>query len=252
MHATYEQYHAFSAPLEGRVATMYCDCLGLITTGVGNLINTLPQALALPWLLADGSKADQADVANDWHKLHDNARYYAKYAWRVYAKLMLCHLSDAAIDDLCERQLASNEAIIKKRFPDFDTYPADAQLAMHSMAWAVGAGFTVKFPNLARCIDRQDWEAAVGACKIREEGNPGVVPRNAKNRFCFHNAALVKAEGLGTSELYWPAVVPSLNAQAATAAQADADLQQAAWHALQRCPYTPPGSGAAVIADEAS
>jgi hypothetical protein len=256
MRATYEQYHAFSAPLEGRVPTMYCDILGLITTGVGNLINTLSQALVLPWLLADGSRADQADVAADWHKLHDNAAYYAKRAWMVYAKTMLCHLSEEGIDALVQRTLATNEAIFRKRWPKYDTFPADAQLAMMSQAWAVGPAFYVKFGNLAACIDREDWEGCVVSCKIREDGNPGVVPRNAKNRFCFHNAAIVAREGLTAERLYWPDVAPAPMrsklddlAAGALAAKADAELKLAAWHALELSPVVH-GAAANVLADE--
>lgn len=253
MKLTYEQYHQFSAPLEGRVPYMYCDVLGLITTGVGNLINTLPQAKALPWLLADGTQADMADVAADWNKLHDGAQYYAKRAWHVYAKTMRCHLSEQAIDDLCKRQLAANEAIVRKRFPAYDSFPADAQLAIMSMAWAVGAGFASKFPNLSACIDRQDWAGCVASCKIREEGNPGVVPRNAKNRFCFHNAALVKAHALDPDTLHWPNVAdvapladaPDTRA-AAIEARKNAEIQMAAWHALEVCPFTLPTSSDAI------
>lgn len=261
MKFTYESYHAFSVNLEGRVATMYCDCLGLITTGVGNLINTITQAKALPWLLADGTKADMADVAADWNKLHDGAQYYAKRAWHVYAKTMRCHLSEEAIDDLCKRQLAANEAIIRKRFPAYDSFPADAQLAIMSMAWAVGAGFASKFPHLAACIDRQDWEGCVASCKIREghphtgDWNPGVVPRNAKNRFCFHNAALVATEGSDPDVLHWPNVAAfsgSIAEPKLLAAQKDAELKLAAWHALDVCPFTLPGAGRATLDDENS
>ena len=76
-----------------------------------------------------------------------------------------------------------------------------------SVLWAVGAGFYTKFPNLARCIDAQDWLGCVASCKIREEGNPGVVPRNAKNRLCFTNAAHVVAAGLDVNETFWPVTV---------------------------------------------
>lgn len=237
MRVSYEQYHAFSAPLEGRVPTMYCDCLGLITTGVGNLINTLTQAEALPWKLSDGSPAPLESVRADWHKLHDNAQYYAKRAWFVYSKTMLCHLDEAGIDALVRRTLASNEAIIKKRFPEWDSFPADAQLAIMSIAWAVGAGFYQKFGNLAKCIGAQDWEGCVATCKIREDGNPGVVPRNAKNRFCFHNAALVKTHGVDTSVLYWPGVMSGGSVTGAHDAKAEAELALAAWHALELCPF---------------
>lgn len=240
MHVSREAYHAFSAPLEGRVPTMYADCLGLITTGVGNLINTQAAALALPWRLADGLKASQAAVLADWNKLHADPAYYAARKWTVYSKTMLCHLDDDAIDALVSRQLDLNEAIIRKRFPAWDSFPADAQLAIMSVAWAVGAGFFLPKPqgpgfiNLAKCIDAQDWEGCVAACPIREKGNPGVVPRNAKNRFCFHNAALVKAAGLLPDGLWWPNVVVDEHGRApaaATTAQAEAVAAVTTWQA---------------------
>lgn len=256
MKVSYEQYHAFSAPLEGRVPTMYCDCLGLITTGVGNLINTEWQAKALPWKLADGSMADTADVMADWQKLAAGRAYYAARKWTVYAKTMRCHLDDAAIDALCQKQLAANEATYRKRWPHFDEFPADAQLAIHSMGWAVGAAFYQKFPNLSACIDRQDWEGCVASCKIREDGNPGVVPRNAKNRFCFHNASLAAKSGgcIPVDTLYWPLVAAETQTcgdsparMAADAARIEADLSQAAWaaHELSRSAIVP-GAGAAL------
>lgn len=251
MHVSYESYHQFSAPLEGRVATMYCDCKGLITTGVGNLINTIASAMALPWLLSDGTKASTAAIHADWDKLHNSAMDYAKWKWSVYAKTMLCHLSDEGIDELVRHTLALNEATLKKRFPAWDSFPADAQLAIMSVSWAVGAGFYVKFQNLAKCIDEQDWEGCVASCKIREEGNPGVVPRNAKNRFCFHNASVVKAQGLPVETLCWPDVAGvspvSSAATPAVMAARDAEIAQAAWHALEISPYDPPGAGDALL-----
>jgi GH24 family phage-related lysozyme (muramidase) len=255
MKFTYPQYHAFSAPLEGdRVPTMYCDCLGLITVGTGNLINRFDAARALPWKLADGSRADMSDVGDDWHKLANGRAYYAARKWTVYTKTMRCHLEPGAVDALCQRQLAANEAIFRKRWSDYDKFPADAQLAMHSMAWAVGAGFATKFVHLADRIDAQDWEGCVASCKIREEGNPGVVPRNAKNRFCLHNAAIVKTEGGDPDKLWWPAIAdidPYDNLAReldATHYRNAAELAEAAWqaHELSREAIVP-GAGRAVL-----
>jgi hypothetical protein len=117
-----------------------------------------------------------------------------------------------------------------------------------SIAWAVGAGFYQKFGNLAKCIDAQDWEGCVATCKIREDNNPGVVPRNAKNRFCFHNAAVVAANTLPAERLWWPEVAQAgFHNVDGESAKAEAELALAAWHALDTCPYSPPGSGAATI-----
>ncbi len=239
MHITFRQYHQFSVNLEGRVPKMYCDVFGFITTGVGNLINTLHEALALPWLLEDGTPASQADIAADWNLLHADALTFGNLKWTVYAHRLKCHLSEQSIDELVARTLATNEGYFRKRWPKYDTFPADAQLAMLSMSWAVGAAFYKKFPNLATCIDHEDWDGCVATCKIRDgldtpqksDDNMGIVPRNARNKFLFHNAAIVKAGGGDITILHWPDVAPDLSGlkeAAARAAKASAELQSAA------------------------
>lgn len=42
-------FPSFSVPLEGEVSSMYCDVLGLITVGVGCLIDPVSMALPLAW-----------------------------------------------------------------------------------------------------------------------------------------------------------------------------------------------------------
>ncbi len=244
MHVSSEKYHEFSTPLEGRVHSPYVDVKGLITVGVGNLIDPISLAERLHWTLEDGSPADLAQVRADWHKLKDAAGHYSKLHWQYAAAATKIRLTDEAIDALVARQLAANEAIVKKRFPAWDSFPADAQLAILSMAWAVGAGFYQKFGNLARCIDAQDWEGCVATCKIRDgldtpqksDDNLGIVPRNARNKFLFHNAAIVKAGGRDVTILHWPDVAPDMSgvrAAAAQAAKATAELKLAAWKARE-------------------
>jgi len=254
MHVTREQYHAFSTPLEGRVPGMYCDVLGLITCGVGNLIDPIEAAEKLPWTLADGKRAELGQVRADWHKLKDNSAFYAKRHWRFALEATECRLTEAAIDELVSHALDLNEAQMQKTFPEWDSFPADAQLALMSMCWAVGAGWPAKFGTMKACVLKQDWEGCVATCKIREEGNPGVVPRNAKNRFCLHNAAIVKASGSDGTVLHWPEIAPATPVQRAPAADAkvDADLALAAWRAHVLYPYVVPGSGSALRDFEAA
>lgn len=244
MRISYEQYHGFSADLEGRVPKMYCDVFGYITTGVGNLINTLAQVLALPWLLADGSKASEADIKADFDLCRANATTWAKLKWTVYAKQLRCHLSEEAIDGLVKRTLAANEAIYRKRWPKYDSFPADAQLAINSMGWAVGAAFYVKFGNLAKCIDAEDWAGCVATCKIRDgldtpqksDDNLGIVPRNKRNKVLFANAQIVKERGMDPNILHWPnsakddTPLPTIPPTAAI--DAVADLKAAATRAM--------------------
>lgn len=253
MHLTYDQYHAFSAPLEGRVPGMYCDILGLITCAIGDLIDTrngvYPTALveSINWTLADGSRASVDQVRADWRLLKADCMRFAGLHWKYALAATKCRLTDDEIDRIVKERLAINETAMRKTFPEWDSFPADAQLAILSMCWAVGTGWPAKFGNLTRFVRDQNWELAARldvpadphsnwAGKIREAGNPGVVPRNLKNRFCFLNAATVKASGSDVAVLHWPNVAPDmsgLRAASAQAAKAAADLKLAAWQALE-------------------
>jgi hypothetical protein len=222
VYLSYEQYHDFSAPLEGRVPGMYCDILGLITCAVGNLIDTrgsgYPAALveAINWTLADGSPAPIAQVRADWNLLKSQSERFAKLHWKYALAATKCRLTDGEIDRIVKERLAINEAAMREVLPGWDDFPADAQLAVMSMCWAVGTGWPAKFTRFAALVKAQDWERAAAfddpknpkgnwPGKIRETGNPGVVPRNLKNRFCLLNAALVKKLGLDVKVLHWPA-----------------------------------------------
>lgn len=200
-----DSWHAYSTPLEGRVLHMYLDILGLVTCGVGNLIDPVSEALKLPWKkLIGGEFASPDEIRSAWQALKSRQDLAHRSAGNALAVTGLV-LTDADVDALVASRLASNEAFLTKELPAFESFPADAQLGILSMAWAVGAGFTAKFPTFTRAVLAQDWFAAQASCKIREEGNPGVVPRNAANRVCFGNAAIVAGAGMDRSRLWWPA-----------------------------------------------
>jgi GH24 family phage-related lysozyme (muramidase) len=196
-------WHRFSEPLEGRVHWMYLDILGLVTTGVGNLIDPSSEAVKLPWTI-NGHPASPEAIRADWDALkarQDLKRLHYKYA----APVTKCRLSDEAIDGLVLAKLEINAAFMQKNyFPDFATWPADAQLAASSMAWACGPGFPATFKNFARFANVQDWAGCKASCAIKTEGNPGVVPRNKANVLCFENAAEVASNGWPVEELHWP------------------------------------------------
>lgn len=54
----------FTAPFEGRLHYMYLDAL--VTTGVGNLIDSVAAAQALPWQVGDGPVATADQVRTEW------------------------------------------------------------------------------------------------------------------------------------------------------------------------------------------
>jgi hypothetical protein len=190
---------------------MYLDVKGLITCGMGNLIDTPAEAQRLPWLRPDGTPATQQEISNAWHLLKarpDLARRNARYAGELTGLV----LTDAAVDELVAKKLASNEQYLETRFfPDFGEFPADAQLGILSMAWAAGPGFPVKFPSFTKAVKAGDWAGAVEHCTLREANNPGVVPRNKADRICFANAEISVRVGLDPEVLWWPGVAPTAN-----------------------------------------
>jgi GH24 family phage-related lysozyme (muramidase) len=198
------KWHAFSEPLEGRVHGLYVDVLGFLTTGVGNLVDPIDAALALPWKLPDGSLASEAQIRADWERLKSDSERLKRLNHKHALELTTIRLTDEDIDALVRKRLAEHERDFVRTFTRFDDMPADAQLGIHSLAWAVGSGFTQKFPTFTRAALAGNWRQAAAVAKIREEGNPGVVPRNKANRLCFENAAAVIESGADRTILHWP------------------------------------------------
>jgi len=198
-------WHPFSEPLEARVPYMYVDVLGLVTTGVGNLIDSVAAAQKLPWRKPGGQLASASEVAGHWQLLKDNRARLAKLHHR-YTKIFFENaygfaltLSDAAIDKVVADKLESNADYLEARhFPNFAEYNADLQLVLLSIAWAVGPGFPVKFPTFTRAVNNDDMKVAVEQCAIRTAGNPGVIPRN------YLNMAHLIADGPDADRLYGP------------------------------------------------
>lgn len=188
----YDRFYDFNAPIEGVLHWMYLDIKGLVTIGVGNLIDSIPVALDLPFEYADqpGIYATPDEIRAEWQLVKFRADLASKGA-NAFRNLTKLRLSDDVIRMLVSEKLLSNEAYLKKLFPEFKQWPADAQMGLLSMAWALGAGFPKLWPRFRETCLRQDWDAAAEHCRIKETGNPGVIPRNNANQAMFSCAARV-------------------------------------------------------------
>jgi GH24 family phage-related lysozyme (muramidase) len=197
----------FSAGFEGVVNHPYLDVLGLVTVGIGCLIDPLPLALALSWHLSDtGARATPLQVSAQWVYLKGE-KDLAREGARAAEQITRLRLTDADVDALLESRMQLNEAVLAKSFAGWSNYPADAQLGIHSMAWAMGAGFAKEYPHFKRAAEAGSWDEAADECTIGgETANKGLVPRNIANRICFRNAARVIANpgALRVTETYWP------------------------------------------------
>lgn len=185
--AVRDAFVPFTSALEGVIPFMYLDVLGLVTTAIGNLIDPVETALDVPFTVKGTDlPASREAIRREWErvKAHPTA---ARQGHRVLALETSLRLTPAGIDFVVARRLALNVAILRQRFPEWDTWPADAQLATLSMAWACGPHFN--FPALATALRSRDWKAAADHCRMRTEGNPGLVPRNYANKALYLAAA---------------------------------------------------------------
>ena len=212
-------FPTFSTKFEGRVPYMYLDVLGLVTVGVGNLVDPVLAAQALPFrfknrpgIAAPGSAATADQIAAEWQALKNDPSLKTR-GYKACEPITQLELSDDAIDSLIIDRLTKNESFLKRQpwFQDFDIWPADAQLGLLSMAWAMGPAGPGNFPSFRAACQRLDFNTAAAQCKMNEAGNPGVVPRNQANFTLFSNAATVVAGaaqgGLQRSNLYYPQVL---------------------------------------------
>ena len=186
----------FTDKFENRLGYMYTDKLGLVTTGRGNLIDTGPRrivwndplgnadpamALALPWVHGDDSFASAAEIRNAW--------WTVKRAWPAMQSTACVNLTGirilaGAIDELTFKTLDRMWAHLLGRFPDLEQWPADAQLALISMSWAMGSAFS--FPAFEAFARANDWAGCSRECFMK---GPGIAGRNAANAALFNKAA---------------------------------------------------------------
>lgn len=208
MHSSVQTaFRAFNEPFEGVVHWMYLDVRGLVTVGVGNLIEPVELALKLPFHhRAEPSRAATAgEIAAEWRRVK-SATSLAHAGWRACEAVTTLGLDDHAIDALISSCLDANEALLTKKssFQAFDVWPADAQLGLLSMSWALGVQGLERFSMFSAACRSGDFLGAAANCLIREGANPGVAPRNRANRVLFRNAATVRSAGIDPARLYYP------------------------------------------------
>lgn len=197
----------FSVAKEGYLDFMYADVKNLVTTGVGNLIDSggsdgYGPALNLPWKhRGTGILASNQEIVDAFRTVK-NAGLSQK-GGGAYRGLTDLYLSADDIQQLVDAKLASDEYILRQKYPGYDGWPADAQLGILSMAWAAGPSFY--FPKFAAAVNQPvpdfftaaDESHMAGLNKDREDANHQL----------FVNAGNVLSAGFDPSILYYPGEV---------------------------------------------
>lgn len=189
-------FPSFTASFEGYTTYMYLDVLGNVTTGAGNLIDPMSVALTLPWKV-DGAQATAQQIANAWQTVK-NRTDLERGGGDAYAALTNVRLSTSDVDILVTQRLLSDETELVRRYPSFESWPADAQLGILSMAWAMGPDFN--FPEFRAAINRGDFLTAAAQCHM-SNGDPD---RNAAQAALFTAAAAVLSGGGDVNAIHGP------------------------------------------------
>lgn len=214
---------------EGYTPFMYADSLNLVTTGVGNLIDasarnsrdTSPSAMApamkLPWKLKGdgwtsknptvGRLATPEEVIEEWSnvKLDPMQGKNGGFAYANKTKLTLSMEDIQSLFD--ETREKMENALRSKYFPNYDEWPADAQVAIMSMSWAMGPeNLGNQFVNLRNALNQNppNFAAAAKSAEIKNFGSlssPNTF--NGRNYTMFMNAADVQANGGDRDTLFF-------------------------------------------------
>jgi len=199
--------HDFLKQYEGKVNFMYLDVKGLVTVGIGHLIDPVHMALKLEFRTKGGnSPVSGGEVQAEWQTVKSRTDLMQK-GGAAFGAITRLELSDNGIKAMVKSSAAAIENYIKtnpsaqKYYSNFDNWPADAQLAFMGVAWG---GIPIpqfgwhKFPEACRV---EDWDKAAAECKIT---SPIAAGRNEAHKTMFLNAAAIKWNGEDIKQLSWP------------------------------------------------
>ncbi|MBH0779687.1 hypothetical protein [Nocardia bovistercoris] len=224
--AVREIWLPFNVALEGRVPWMYLDARGRVSTAVGvpldetvrelgvptarHRANSLAASRRLPWRHGvRGPFASDPDIDAAWETVKQH-RDLARRGRRRFQRLTDLRLTEGAIDRMVFDRLDRTETLVRGRmvraesgavalpFDDFETWPADAQLALLSMCWVAGPAFDL--PRFHAAAARRDWLACAVECRV-EPDMGAVARRNERNRQLFRYAYLVERDALDPERL---------------------------------------------------
>ena len=199
--AAKEYFVTFSEPLEGIVSHMYQDILGLVTVGMGNLIDPKSLGAGLPWKKKiGGAPATALEYSNEWD-LIKASKTLAKDGYLAAAPLTTLYLTRHDIDALVASKLDSNEVILRTRIPAYDFWCADAHLFIHSMAWALGPNMA--YPKMFALLNAGNFYDASSECDFSQKAGTLQV-RNSANKHLLMNAHGVGVRGLDPERLWYP------------------------------------------------
>lgn len=204
MHESVKKaFTGFAEQFDGRVSWMYLNIFGLVTTAVGISIDPLELAIELPFVRKeDGTRASTREIRAEWSMIKAESTLVSLGYWACQERTRL-RLEDEDIDNLVLNRVLANERMLRRTFPAWEDWPADAQLGVLSMAWVLGPEFTKTWRDFTLACLSGDWADAARKCAMREWGDTCVKSRNRVNAELFGHAAAVTAACLDSTVLLY-------------------------------------------------
>ena len=100
--------------------------------------------------------------------------------------------------------------LLNQALEKIENWPADAQLGVMSMAWAMGAGFLGSFPAFTQALNASPPDYAAAKANAGFRGS-GVATRIAADAICFQNAHDAQAADASPETLYYPGTYSGLS-----------------------------------------
>lgn len=226
MHATARAaFGSFTERFEALADWLYADVKGFVTIGRGDLIDPIALTSSVTFVHPEsGAIAHWSDVTAAWQRVKlapgtsssaSQREAFRKRGGGAFRGLTTIRATRASLDAIFDAKVARFEGILAKAFPEWDTWPARAQLATMSMAWALGPYFSGGWPLFTAAARAQDWAACAlpppgrpqddplehPICWIRESDNKPIHARNVANVQLFRDAAHAVVMGAPVDEI---------------------------------------------------
>jgi len=150
---------------EGRVNHFYLDALGKPTIGVGRLVPTEESAVKLAFAPPDQIREDYRRVCSASPGLLPSA----------YSHLCTARMPDEAVDALLEADMQEFVSVMKRQFPEYETWPETVQEAVFDIDFNVGPEHFSAFHHLIAGLHSRDWKECAAQCHrkppVSEERN---------------------------------------------------------------------------------
>jgi GH24 family phage-related lysozyme (muramidase) len=166
---------------EGMFAWMYLDSEGLVTVGFGTMLRDAHAATAVSFEHAKGgAPATAAEIIAAYNVVHAGSAAQKaavpakKYSAEHYEKMTDLRIALATASSLRDSHIDADYSQLQLIYPQFDSFPNEAKVALFDMIYNLGAGHGKTrhhratglrgYVTMNAAINRRDWGTAAKHC----------------------------------------------------------------------------------------